>query len=153
MSEINVKALLEKEQLDKEEKIYLFDELYWTNWQELDKSPSLVEKAFDYMRDDNLSIEEISKILPLYNNPEGAHADEFSEITIDLYKKDRIKFLRALALNPDEAINLVYIFRLLKPFEDGDEELDSVREEGGLTPEEDEIAVTFFAMYKTICNT
>ena len=153
MDKINIKELLSHEKLSDEEKIFLFDELYWVDWQDLDQSPDLVERALELMREDGLSLEAMSRILPLYNNPEGAHTEEFAQITIDLYKKDPVRFFKALALNSEEAINLVYIFRNFSPFEDGDKELEEIRKKANFSHEEDESAETFFSMYKNVCNT
>lgn len=136
------------------DRLILLEELYWANWAELDDNyPDKVEKVFKYLKTSELTVEEISKVLPLYNNIEGAHIDEFSEIIADLYRENRINFIKALNLSIDEAPHLVYIFRTMKIFDDGDKEFDEVKSSEALSEEELEAANTFYSMYKNICNT
>lgn len=137
-----------------EDRLKLLEELYWASWGELDeKYPDRVDKIFQYLKSNDLRIQEIAKILSLYNNIEGAHTDEFSQIIADYYIKDIVKFIKALNLNKEEAINLVYIFRNLKVFEDEEKEYEEVSSIEVLTEEELETARTFYSMFKTICNT
>lgn len=137
-----------------DERLDLLDELYWADWSVLDEEyPEEVDKIFQYLTSYELGIEEISKLLPLYNNIEGAHTDKFSRIIADYYLKDRLKFFKALNLNKDEAINLVYIFRMLGIFEEEEIEFEEVKSSGELSEEELGTARTFYTMYKTICHT
>lgn len=137
-----------------DERLDLLDELYWADWSVLDEEyPEEVDKIFQYLTSYELGIEEISKLLSLYNNIEGAHTDKFSRIIADYYLKDRLKFFKALNLNKDEAINLVYIFRMLGIFEEEEIEFEEVKSSGELSEEELGTARTFYTMYKTICHT
>lgn len=61
-------------------------------------------------------LENISNIILLYNNPYGKFTKEFGEIITKRYLKDKIQFIKALNLVKDETINIVYVFRLEKPF-------------------------------------
>lgn len=145
---------INKEELDLKYKVQLLDDLYWTDWDQLKNDPDIqIDKLFDYLQSENLSIEEISKVVNLYNNLDGAYTFEFAEIIANLYKKDTIKFFQGLNLNPDETINLVYVFRMVDVFDDGDIELQKIKEMNKLTKEEISTANTFFNMYETICNT
>lgn len=145
---------INKEELDLKYKVQLLDDLYWTDWDQLKNDPDIqIDKLFDYLQSENLSIEEISKVVNLYNNLDGAYTFEFAEIIANLYKKDTIKFFQGLNLNPDETINLVYVFRMVDVFDDGDIELQKIKEMNKLTAEEISTANTFFNMYDTICNT
>ena len=76
-----------------------------------------------------------------------------AEIIADLYKEDRIDFIKALNLSIDGAPHLVYIFRVRGIFEDEDEEFNEVKSFGRLNEVELEAANTFYSMYKNICNT
>lgn len=137
-----------------EDRLILLEELYWANWRELDGQYSNeVKKVFEYLKTSDLTIEEMSKVLPLYNNIEGAHTQEFAQIIADLYRKNRINFIKALSLSIDEAPHLVYIFRAMEIFNDGDEEFNEVKSSNKLSEKEVEAARTFYSMYKNICNT
>lgn len=149
-----IKKYINKEDLGLEDKVELLDDLYWADWQAIkDNSNIDIDKLFNHLRSEDLTIEEISKVLRLYNNLDGAYTFEFAEIIANLYKKDEVKFFQGLNLNPDEAINLVYVFRMVDVFDDGKIEFQRIKEMKKLTEEEIETATTFFNMYETICNT
>lgn len=145
---------INKEDLSLNQKVKFLDELYWSDLKALSDSPDTnMDSLFQHLKSEELSIEEIAKVLNLYNNLDGAYTQEFAEIIANLYSKDRIKFFRALNLNKDEAINIVYVFRIIKVFEDKNIELQEVKNSNKLTEEEIDTANTFFNMYETICNT
>lgn len=150
----NIIKLLNRDNPPLENRLKLLEELYWANWAELDANfPGDVDKIFNYLRSNDLGIQEMAKVLPLYNNIEGAYTKKFAQIIADYYSQDKMKFIKALNLNKEEAINLVYIFRNLKVFEDEKKEYSEIESKEVLTEEELETARTFFSMYKNICNT
>ena len=105
-------SLINKASMSKDDRLELLDELYWTDFRNLESDyPQDLQKIFLFLRKDNFSLEEISLIQKLYSNPEGAYIEEFSSIIINLYKLDKVKFIKALHLNIDEAENLAYLFR------------------------------------------
>lgn len=137
-----------------DDRLELLEELYWADWKELEENyPEYVVKVFIYLKSSDLTIAEKAKVLSLYNNMEGAYIQEFAEIIANFYKEDRIKFLKALHLNIDEVPHLVYIFRAMEIFEEGEEEFNQVQSENQLNEEELDSAYTFFKTYKTICST
>lgn len=149
-----VKKLLCQEDLSKDEKVQLLDDLYWADWAELNKDyKEQIDQVFSYIGRDDLSKEEIAKVLSLYNNLEGIYVTEFANVIKDYYIKDRVKFLKSLHLNPEEAINLVYIFKVYDIFEDGMEEFESVKDLGKLNQDELETAQSFFSKFRAICDT
>lgn len=153
MSEEIIK-LIDKYNPSLDDRLELLEELYWANWNELDeKYPEDLPKVFIYLKSNNLTIQEKSKILSLYNNIEGAHTEEFAEIIANFYREDKISFLKALNLNKDEVPHLVYIFRTMGIFEDGEEEFEQIKSSDQLNEEELDAAYTFFKTYKSICNT
>lgn len=130
-----------------------WEELYWADWDEIGKTEGQIEEIFNYLNGfESFELEELAQVLRLYNNPSGAHTIEFAKITGDIYNKDKIKFIRALHLVPDEIPNLVYAFRLENVFEDEDLELGEIINLNRLSPEEVDTAKFFFKMYKTICS-
>ncbi len=130
------------------------EELYWIDWNEISRKPEELNEIFAYIRDyDSRNIEELGKILKLYSNPSGEFTIEFAKIAGEIYKNDKIKFIKALNLVRDEAINLVYVFRMEKIFEDEDKEYTEILSSNQLTEEEIDTTYTFFKMYKTICAT
>lgn len=130
-----------------------WEELYWADWDELGKIDGKIEEIFNYLKGfESFELEELSQVLKLYNNPSGAHTIEFAKITADIYRRDRLKFIKALHLVQDEIPNLVYAFRLEAVFEDEDLEFNEIVELNELDPEELETARFFFKMYKTICS-
>lgn len=127
------------------------EELYWEDWDELDKNQE-IDRIFDFLRDFQArEIDELAGILRLYNNPSGAYTVEFANIIADIYRYSKLKFIKALNLVKDETINLVYIVRNLKVFTDEDEELKEILQIEDLTEEEKDTAINFFQMYKNIC--
>lgn len=134
-----------------EEKVGMLDELYWTDLKALEAED--MDKIFEYISSDNLELEEMAKVLSLYNNISGSYTEEIGKIIVNYYLNDRIKFFKALSLNSDEAIHLVYIFRSNKVFEDEGKEYKEIESSNQLADEELEVANMFFNMYKTICNT
>lgn len=129
------------------------EELYWGDWDELSKIDGEIEKVFNYHnRFELFELGELSQALKLYNNPSGAHTIEFAKLTGDIYNNDKIKFIKALHLVPDEIPNLVYAFRLEDVFEDGEIELEEILSLNKLSTEEVEVAKFFFKMYKRICS-
>ncbi|TJX14985.1 hypothetical protein E9840_04585 [Tissierella creatinini] len=147
-------ALLNKDTMSSDDRLELLDELYWADFNELGSNhPQAIKKIFLFLRKDNFSIEEISLIQKLYSNPDGAYIEDFSPIIINLYKLDKIKFIKALYLNIDQAENLAYLFRNNKVFEDEDRELEEILATKQLTREEEEAVEAFFKMYKKICRT
>lgn len=145
---------INKNTLTKEESIELIEDLYWADWDLLnDKYKNHLPKIFNYLRKDNHSQEEISQIMKLYNNPHGAYVDEFSDIIIELYKKDRVKFIISLNMEKDEISNLVYLFRNNNVVIDEDEELLDIIQSDKLSEEEKETGNFFIKMYENVCNT
>ena len=89
----------------------------------------------------------------LYSNPYGAFTEKFANIIGEIYKYDKIKFIKALNIVKDEAINLVYVFRMQNIFEDEDEDKFEILNSNKLSEEEIITTNNFFKMYKTICAT
>ncbi len=149
-----LRALINKASMSKDDRLELLDELYWADFRNLEWDyPQDLQKIFLFLRKDTFSLEEISLIQKLYSNPEGAYIEEFSSIIINLYKLDKVKFIKALHLNIDEAENLAYLFRNNKVLEDEDRELEDLLAKKQLTAEEEEAAEIFLKMYKKICKT
>ena len=147
-------SLINKTSMSKDDRLELLDELYWADFRNLASDyPQDLQKIFIFLRKDTFSLEEISLIQKLYSNPEGAYIEEFTTIIINLYKLDKVKFIKALHLNIDEAENLAYLFRNNKVFEYEDRELEDLLATKQLTAEEEEAAELFFKMYKKICKT
>lgn len=145
---------IKKDVLTMEESLKLIDNLYWADWDFLDKEYSDdISKIFRHINCHSHSNEEISQILKLYNNPHGAYVDEFANIIANLYKKDKVKFIQSLNLEKEEAINLVYIFRTHEIKLDEDEELHDIIKSEKLSEEEKDTAENFIKMYENICNT
>ena len=149
-----VKILLSKKDLSLDEKVQLLDDLYWADWEELDRDYSeQIDALLKHLQTLTLDLREIAKLFNLYNNLEAAHVADFAEIIRNIYIKEKVRFFKALNLNKEEAINLVYVFKLEKVFEDGDKEFNKIVSLNKLNEEELETANTFFNMYRTICNT
>ena len=152
--EKSIVNLVSKENLSHDEGLDLIDDLYWADWKLLENNyQDIVEQIFDYLRRDNLSNQETSKILKLYNNPDGSHIEQFAEIIVDIYKGDKKRFLKALNMEKEEATNLVYIFRANDIKVDEDMELLDLIHSEELTGEEKDTAKDFLKMYENICNT
>lgn len=144
---------INKYNLSIDESLDLIDSLYWADWTLLDSKEEIVSKIFDYLNRDDLSNEETSKVLKLYNNPHGAYINEFAELILNVYVKDKIRFLKSLNIEKEEAINLVYIFRMNDIKVDEDRELLDKITSSELSQEERDTANDFLKMYKNICNT
>lgn len=147
----NILEILDKSNPPLADRLKFLEELYWANWEEIGSDN--LEKIFGYLTSRSLEVEEMAKVLSLYNNVAGAYTDKFANIIGNYYREDKIKFFKALNLNKDEAIYLVYIFKMLKIFEDGDKEYEEVKDLNKLTDEELDTANMFFTMYRTICHT
>lgn len=146
--------LINKENLSKEESVELIDELYWADWNILEEEDSeIVEKIFDYLSRDDLSYEETSKLLKLYNNLDGAYIMRFANLILNIYKNHKKKFLKSLNLEKEEAINLVYIFRMNDIKLDEDKAMISLIDSDQLTEEEKNTGKDLLKMYENICNT
>lgn len=129
------------------------EELYWGDWDELAKTKGKIEEIFNNLNEfESFELEELAQVLKLYNNPSGAHTIEFAKLTGDIYNNDKVRFIKALHLVPDEIPNLVYAFRLESVFEDEDLESKEIVSLNELSPEEVETAKFFFKMYKIICS-
>lgn len=129
------------------------EELYWSDFGELEKDEEKLKEVFDYLEEyGNRTIEELSQIITLYSNPSGAFTLDFAKIIGNYYKNDKLRFIKALNLVKDEIGNLVYVFRNLKIFEDEDEEEKQILESKELSPEEVETGEDFFKMYRKICT-
>ncbi|NLC03294.1 MAG: hypothetical protein GX787_03320 [Tissierellia bacterium] len=153
-AEDKIIKFIDKDNITKEESLELLEEFYWTDWDILNKKyPDYIEKIFVYLRKDNFSNGEIALIIKLYNNPHGAYVDEFSDIILDLYQKDKTKFIKALNMEKEEITNLVYLFRNHDVVIDEDEELLSIIQSAELTEEEKDTGNQFVKMYERVCNT
>lgn len=152
--EADIVEYMNKSELNAEEGLELLDNLYWVDWDLLDKEyPEVIDRIFQYLYKDNLSNEEISQILKLYNNPHGAYVEEFANIIANLYKKEKTIFIKSLNLEQEETINLVYIFRTHDIKLDEDQELLNIIKSNLITPEELDTAEKLIKMYQNICNT
>ncbi len=145
---------INKSKLKEEESIDLIENLYWADWALLkEEYPDKIEEIFDYIKDENLTNIEISKVLKLYNNLDGAYIREFSDIILKFYKRDKLRFIKSLSLESDETINLVYLFRDNDMKVDEDEELIDISKSTSLSQAESDTIETFMKMYKTVCST
>lgn len=144
---------IDKDVLSIEESLKLIDELYWANWDVLDENPNHIDKIFRYLKEKDFSNKEVSQILKLYNNPHGAYVEEFSNIIVNLYNKDKAKFIKSLSIEKEEAINLVYIFRTHEIKLDEDKELLELIQSEELSEDEGDTAEKFIKQYETVCNT
>lgn len=145
---------INRENLSIDESLEFIDDLYWADWNRLEeKYPELIEKIFVYLASEERENREISKILKLYNNPDGSYTDEFAKLILDIYNRNKEKFLKALNLERGEAINLVYIFRMNDVKLDEDQDLINLIDSEILSEEEKETAYNLLKMYENICNT
>ena len=144
---INKKTLTEDESLE------LIEELYWADWDRLKENPHHIDKIFAHLKREDLSNKEISKMFKLYNNPHGAYIDEFSNIIVDLYYKDRAKFIKSLNIEKEETVYLIYVFRNYLVELDQDEELQGIIESDKLTQEEKDTANALLKAYEHACST
>lgn len=146
--------LINKEKLTGEERLFLLEELYWADWDSLNSQhPEEVKKILEFLRNNSFDEKELSLILKLYSNPDGAYVEEFSYIISKLYNQDKIKFIRALHQDISEGENISYLFRNNRVIEDGDIELKEILSLNQLSEDEIESANTFFRNYKNVCNT
>lgn len=153
-SENRILELINRKDLSKDESVELIDEIYWADWSQLEsRDKDIVEKIFAYVARGDLSNEETSKLLKLYNNLDGAHTIRFADLILHIYKTNKKKFLKSLNLEKEEAINIVYIFRMNDIDLSKDQELLDLIRSDELTEEEREIGESFFKMYENICNT
>ena len=153
-AEENIIKLIEEDSLTKEESLDLIEELYWADWDILrEKYPGYIDKIFLYLKKDDLSDKVISQILKLYNNPHGAYIREFSDIIIDLYKKDKLRFIRSLNIEKEESSNLVYLFRNNFIEIDKDLKLAEILKSEDLSKEEKDTGETLLKLYKHACST
>lgn len=133
-------------------KKYDIEDLYWEDWDELAKDQNEIDEIFAYIRDfESRDMEELGQILQLYSNPSGSFTAEFAEIAAELYKRDKIKFIKALKFVKEETSNLVYVLRNLNVFKNEDDELESILKSNKLDKNEIEVAETLFQMYKKVC--
>lgn len=144
---------INKVELTIDEGVDLIEDLYWADWDLLDAQEGLVDKIFHYLKRDNLSDQETAKILKLYNNPHGAHIDKFADLILIIYSRDKMRFLKSLYLESEEAINLVYIFRMRDVKIDEDKEFLDAISSDKLSQEEREAGSDLLKMYENICNT
>lgn len=128
----------------------IIEELYWSSLTEINEGE--MEKTVKPFLMDSEIIAEYSAVQRLYSNPDGAYIDFFEDVIIGLYKKDPYTFIKATGLNPDEGMNVLYIFRnkavFLKP--------DSIKEEllkNTSDTETKEMIESFFRYYDSICST
>lgn len=146
--------LINKDNISKTESLELIDDLYWADWDILtEKYSDGIKKIFNYLKKDDFSIEEISQMIKLYNNPDGAYIDEFSNIILNIYKRNKHQFIQALNIEKEEIVNLVYLFR--NHFMNIDEDLDLLQmlESKELTKGEKETVEMFMKSYKNVCST
>ena len=152
--EENIINTMDKDSLNEEESIDFLEDIYWADWHVLSEQyKEYIPKIFNYLRNEDHSFEGVSQIIKLYNNPHGAYIEEFSDIIIGLYNKDKIEFIRALNIDRDEISNLVYLFRNNNIEIDKDEELLKIIKSDLLTEEEKETGEFFIKMYHNVCNT
>lgn len=145
---------IKKDVLTKDESLELIDSLYWADWDLINREyQESIDDIFQHLSKEGLSNEEVSLILKLYNNPNGAYVNEFANVIVNLYKKDKTKFIQSLNLEKEESINLVYIFRTHYIKLDEDQELLDIINSGELSEEEIDTAEKFIKMYENICNT
>lgn len=145
---------INKKHISREDSLELIDDLYWADWAYIESNhPDDIGKIFDYIEREDLSIEEISGVLRLYNNPDGSYIEKFSRIILEIYKRDKVKFIKALTLEKDEASNLAYLFRNEFVKLDEDKELLELSKSDKLNEEEKETAEGFIKFYENACST
>lgn len=128
----------------------LIEELYWSDLYSITQE-NMLKVVEPFLLNSDL-VDEVSSVLKLYLNPDGAHIKLFEDIIIKLYKKDPIKFIRATLKDPEEGLNVLYIFRNNGVFVDYKIEMNKLIE---LQKDEniiDEIRL-FFKMYDSLCHT
>ncbi len=136
-----------KKNLSMEEVI---EEIFWSNLNEITREDMIsVVKPYLLEADD---IREISGIQKLYLNPDGAHIDIFEDIIIMLYSRNPLKFIKATMENPDEGLNVLYIFRNRGVFTDYKIQMNELIENEESSEMVEEIDA-FFRMYDSLCHT
>ncbi|NLW23126.1 MAG: hypothetical protein GXY88_07750 [Tissierellia bacterium] len=149
---------MKKEGLNPEEKKDLYYQLTILDWPYMmdcygkDFTDRIVDRISEELVYD---IESISHIIQLYNNVYGVYTLEFARLITRSYIRDKISFMKGLNQVKDEAINIVYAFRLNNVFPDNniEKDMEEIKNSPLLTKEEKERAYNFFHMYKTICST
>lgn len=128
----------------------IIEELYWSSLTTISKEEMIrIVKPFLM---DSEKISEYAAVQKLYSNPEGAYIDFFEDVIIDLYKKDPYTFIKAVGQNPDEGMNVLYIFRNKDVFLDP----ESIKQDlikNAADTETKEIVESFFRYYDSICST
>ncbi len=128
----------------------VLEELYWSPLGEI-SNEDLKNTIGPYLME-TTNAEDYIGVQKLYSNPEGAHIDFFEDIIMSLYKKDPLTFIRAVNENPDEGMNVLYIFRnkgvFLNP-EASKEELLNITSDRQM----EEMINSFFRYYDNICST
>lgn len=128
----------------------IIEELYWSSLSTMTKDEMTnIVKPF-LMNSERIA--EYAAVQKLYSNPEGAYINFFEDVIIDLYKKDPYTFIRAIGQNPDEGMNVLYIFRNKAIF------LDPESKKQALLNAIDDIETkdmieSFFKYYDSICST
>lgn len=145
--------LIDKETLKEDESLELIEELYWADWDEINKNPDRVDRIFDFLKREDLTNKEISKMFKLYNNPHGAYVEEFSKLIVDLYYKDRASFIQSLNIEKEEVVYLIYVFRNHLVELDKDKDLEILLESDKLTREEKETGQALLKAYEHACST
>lgn len=128
----------------------IMEELYWTSLNAIGEDEMInIVKPFLM---DSEKIEEFAAVQRLYSNPDGAYISFFEDIIISLYKMDPLTFIKAVANNPDEGMNVLYIFRNRAVFL----EVDSIKEDLLKKADDNdtkEMIESFFRYYDSICST
>ena len=153
-TEENISDFINRRDPSLDASLAFIDDLYWADWDILDNDyPESTHKIFAYLNRKDLSDEELSRILKLYNNPHGAYIEKFAKLILEIYSRDKKTFLRALNLESEEAINLVYVFRMNDIKLDEDIELLEIIDSKDLSDGEVDTGKKFLKMYENICNT
>lgn len=148
-----------KIKLSQDEKKDFFYQLTLLDWNKTTKDygKEFNDRIMQIVLKDNIDdLDNIAKIIELYNNVYGIYTLEFAEVIVEIYGRDKIKFIKGLNLVKDEAINIVYAFRLKNIFVDELEaktDEEEILKSTALSNEEKETAKMFFKMYQTICFT
>lgn len=152
-----VYSYINKINLNEDERKDFFHQLVFLDWNKTSKdygegfNDKIIEKVMKIETED---IVNISNLIELYNNPYGVYTEEITRKVSNIYLKDKIKFIKALNLVKDESINIVYVFRTARVFEDDTKlqnDIEEIQNSKNLSTEEKETASMFFTMYKNIC--
>ncbi|NLJ98540.1 MAG: hypothetical protein GX320_04635 [Tissierellia bacterium] len=148
-----------KTKLNQNEKKDFFHQLTLLDWNQTieDYGEGFNDRVIQMILNENIDdLENISDIIELYNNPYGIYTLEFADVIARVYRENKIRFIKGLNLVKDEAINIVYAFRLKRVFVDDLEnkmDEEEILKSNILSEEEKETAKRFFKMYETICST